>query len=211
VSNLLIVESQGDKFFIEKLLSVINEKSVTVDEPICNIDDYECLGGIGNLEKKLKFIKSKIKKEGIDKIGIIFDADNIGVEQRTKDIQNSINIVFGDNISVEFKIYIIQVNGKGELEDILKIISTKDSYFADCLEDWKKCLEEKNITITDKIFNKFWINNYIMYDSCNSSKHKGNKSKYCIFEYAIKEKDIWNFDHEILDELKEFLRELGEN
>jgi len=211
VSNLLIVESQGDKFFIEKLLSVINEKSVTVDEPICNIDDYECLGGIGNLEKKLKFIKSKIKKEGIDKIGIIFDADNIGVEQRTKDIQNSINTVFGDNISVEFKIYIIQVNGKGELEDILKIISTKDSYFADCLEDWKKCLEEKNITIADKIFNKFWINNYIMYDSCNSSKHKGNKSKYCIFEYAIKEKDIWNFDHEILDELKEFLKELGEN
>ena len=211
MSNLLIVESQGDKFFIEKLLSVINEKSVTVDEPICNIDDYECLGGIGNLEKKLKFIKSKIKKEGIDKIGIIFDADNIGVEQRTKDIQNSINIVFGDNISVEFKIYIIQVNGKGELEDILKIISTKDSYFADCLENWKECLEEKNITITDKIFNKFWINNYIMYDTCNSSKHKGNKSKYCIFEYAIKEKDIWNFDHEILDELKNFLKELGEN
>jgi hypothetical protein len=50
-----------------------------------------------------------------------------------------------------------------------------------------------------------------MYDTCTSGKHRGNKSKYCIFEYAIKEKKIWNFDHEILDDLKEFLKIIGAN
>ena len=113
VSNLLIVESEGDKYFIEALLNHMN-LNLEIGEPICSISEYECLA-------------------------------------------------------------------------------------------------ENQKEVSDKIFNKFWINNYIMYDTCTSSKHKGQKSKYCIFEYAMREKDIWNFDHPILKELKDFLKELGEN
>jgi len=217
VSNLLIVESNGDKYFIEALLNDMNIK-LKPTEIVCSINDYECLGGIDEreqkkLEKKLQFISNKIDTgqiEEIDTIGIIFDADKIGIKQRTQDIQDKIDLVFGEDTKVKFKIYIMNLDGNGELEDILKEIKTKDAPYADCLNSWKKCLEEQNIEITDKIFNKFWINNYIMYDTCSNAKHRGNKNKYCIFEYAMKSKDIWNFNHPTLDKLKEFLQEIGE-
>jgi len=217
VSNLLIVESDGDKYFIEALLKEMNIK-LKPTETVCSIDDYECLGGIDEreqkkIEKKLRFLSNKIDTGQIEKkdtIGIIFDADKIGIEQRKKDIQEKIDLVFGKDTKVKFRIYIMNIKGVGELEDILKAIKVKDSPYSDCLYNWKECLESQNIEVSDKIFNKFWINNYIMYDTCISRKHKGQKSKYCIFEYAIKEKDIWDFDHKILNDLKKFLKELGE-
>ena len=217
MSNLLIVESVGDKYFIEALLKDMNIK-LKPTETVCSIDDYECLGGIDEreqkkLEKKLRFLSNKIDTgeiEEIDTIGIIFDADKIGIKQRKKDIQKKIDLVFGKDTKVKFKIYIMNIKGVGELEDILKAIKIEDSPYSDCLYSWKKCLEKQGIEVSDKIFNKFWINNYIIYDTCKSSKHKGYKSKYCIFEYAMKEKDIWDFDHSILHDLKKFLKELGE-
>jgi len=217
VSNLLIVESNGDKYFIEALLNDMNI-SLKPTETVCYIDDYECLGGIDEreqkkLEKKLQFISNRIDTgqiEEIDTIGIIFDADKIGIKQRTQDIQDKIDLVFGKDTKVKFKIYIMNLNGKGELEDILKEIKIKEAPYSDCLNAWKECLATQKIEISDKIFNKFWINNYIMYDTCNTAKDRGKKDKYCIFEYAMKNKKIWNFDHEILYELKQFLKEIGE-
>jgi len=217
VNNLLIVESAGDKYFIEALLNDMNIK-LKPTETVCSIDDYECLGGIDEreqkkLEKKLKFISNRVDTgqiESIDKIGIIFDADKVGTEQRTQDIQDKIDLVFGEDTKVKFEIYIMNLDGKGELEDILKEIKTKPSLYADCLSSWRECLSQNDEHITDKIFNKFWINNYIMYDTCSNAKHRGNKSRYCIFEYAMKEKNIWNFKHPILDDLKKFLQEIGE-
>jgi len=209
VSNILIVESDNDRYFIEALINHLN-LSIKIGEPICSVDEYECLGGINNLEHKLIELKSIVSKDGIEKIGIIFDADEVGVEDRTKQIQEKIDLIFNGISDVSFNIYIINKDGKGELEDILKEIKTEESKFADCLSGWKYCLEQEGKEISDKVFNKFWINNYIMYDTCTSSKHRGKKSKYCVFEYAMKEKKIWNFEHEILNELKEFLKELGE-
>lgn len=209
VSNLLIVESVNDKFFIEALLNAMNLK-MNIDEVVCSIDDFECLGGIDKLEQKLKFIVNRVKKEGIEKIGIIFDADEIGVEKRTEQIKQKIDLVFGTQKAVEFSTYIINVDDRGELEDILKAIKTKHSPYADCLKEWRSCLATSEHDVSDKIFNKFWLNNYVMYDTCTSSKHRGKKDKYCIFKYAMKEKDIWDFEHPILNELKTFLKELGE-
>ena len=209
MSNILIVESDNDRYFIEALINHLN-LSIKIGEPICSVDEYECLGGINNLEHKLIELKSIVSKDGIEKIGIIFDADEVGVEDRTKQIQEKIDLIFYGISDVSFNIYIINKDGKGELEDILKEIKTEESKFADCLSGWKYCLEQEGKEISDKVFNKFWINNYIMYDTCTSSKHRGKKSKYCVFEYAMKEKKIWNFEHEILNELKEFLKELGE-
>lgn len=217
MSNLLIVESHGDKHFIEALLNNMNIKLKST-ETVCSINDYECLGGIDEqeqkkLEIKLKFLSNKVETgqiDEIDTIGIIFDADKIGIEQRKEDIQDKIDLVYGKDTKVKFKIYIMNLNGTGELEDILKEIKTKEAPYSHCLYAWKECLEKKDIEITDKVFNKFWINNYIMYDTCSNAKHKGQKSKYCIFEYAMKEKKIWDFKHPILDDLKKFLQEIGE-
>ena len=210
VSNLLIVESDGDKYFIEALLKHIN-LNIEVGFPICAIDEFECIGGMSKLNNKLESLKRRVKKESIDKVGIIFDADDIGIIKRTKDIEDEINSVFGEKPMVKFIPFIMHVEGKGELEDILKIIKTKESLYADCLEGWKSGLAENKKEVSNKVFNKFWINNYIMYDTCSSAKHRGKKSKYCIFEYAMKEKKIWNFNHPILKELKDFLKEIGEN
>ncbi len=209
VSNLLIVESEGDKFFIEALLNEINLK-LEIGQPICTINEYECLGGINKLEQKLKFVKTRVQKEDIEKIGIVFDADMVGIEQRKEEIKDKVKSVFGEYNDDVFSIYILNKNGVGELEDILKEIKSSNSPYADCLESWRECLLSNEIEVSDKVFNKFWVNNYIMYDTCTKSKHRGQKSKYCIFEYAMKEKNIWNFEHPILDELKKFLKELGE-
>jgi len=209
VNNLLIVESNSDKFFIQALLNHMN-LHIEIDKPICSVNDFECIGGIDNLEQKLKFVSNQTQKQSIQKIGIIFDADEVGIEVRTRQIEEKINLVFDEEKNIEFQIYIMNLNGKGELEDILKSIKTEKSNYADCLSEWKECIEQKGEAVTNKIFNKFWINNYIMYDTCTASKHKGKKDTYCIFEYALKEKKIWNFDHEILDDLKEFLNQLSQ-
>ena len=81
VNNLLIVESEGDKFFIEALLNHMNLQ-LEIGQPICSISEYECLGGINKLEKKLKFVHTRVQKESIEKVGIIFDADTVGEAQR---------------------------------------------------------------------------------------------------------------------------------
>jgi len=208
VNNLLIVESDGDKFFIEALLSHINLNR-EIGTPICSIDDFKCVDGINNLEQKLKFLSTQIQKQGIERVGIIFDADEVGVTERTKLIEEKINLVFGKKREIEFQIFIMHLDDRGELEDILKEIKTEKSLYADCLTEWKACIEKTGNDVPNKIFNKFWINNYIMYDTCTSSKHRGKKDKYCIFEYALKEKKIWNFDHPLLENLKTFLRLLS--
>ena len=65
MSNLLIVESANDQCFIEALVTHINV-DIKIDSPVCSIDEYDCLGGIGRLENKLKSLRSQVQKEGIE-------------------------------------------------------------------------------------------------------------------------------------------------
>jgi hypothetical protein len=74
VSNLLIVESNNDQYFIEALITHMN-LNIVIDSPVCSVDEYECLGGMGKLEEKLNSLKRRINRGEIDKIGIIFDAE----------------------------------------------------------------------------------------------------------------------------------------
>jgi hypothetical protein len=208
VSNLLIVESENDQYFIEALIEHLN-LDVEVGSPICTIDEYECLGGISKLENKLVALKSRVLKEGIEKIGIIFDADNLGVEQRNNEIQEKINLVFGKDTDVIFEIHIMNVNGTGELETVLKKIKSKDSSVADCLEEWQNCLPDEK-KLNQKEFDKFWIQIYQRYDTC-SKNEKRHAHKNCNNEVSLKEKDIYDYNHDILNDLKEFLQKLGEN
>ncbi|WOE70845.1 DUF3226 domain-containing protein [Hydrogenimonas thermophila] len=99
--NKLIVESKNDKYFIEKLIEHLNIKNIEIDEPLCNIDEFVCLDGISNLKYKLEDLK--LDSGEIDKLGIILDADKIGIDQRLEQVNNileelNINIKFTKNM-----------------------------------------------------------------------------------------------------------------
>ncbi|SFP43253.1 hypothetical protein SAMN05216234_11916 [Hydrogenimonas thermophila] len=213
--NKLIVESKNDKFFIEKLIEHLNIKNIEIDEPLCNIDEFVCLDGISNLKYKLEDLK--LDSGEIDKLGIILDADKIGIDQRLEQVNNileelNINIKFTKNNEIkydksndiEIACHILNIDGFGELEDILFQIKNSDSVFADCLESWKECLDKNDKSISEKDFIKFWISNYIRFDTCTKKEQKQAK-KNCNFEKAL-QKDIWDFEHKVLDSLKEFLK-----
>ncbi|MGR8933105.1 MAG: DUF3226 domain-containing protein [Gammaproteobacteria bacterium] len=82
-NNLLIVESENDKFFIERLRNEIVSAHFDIDPPICLVSEYECLDGLSQkrLEEKLGGIKRDIGKKGLDKVGILLDADHEGIEK----------------------------------------------------------------------------------------------------------------------------------
>ena len=211
--NKLIVESYNDKYFIERLMQELNISNIEVEEPICNIDEYICLDGIDNLKNKL----SDLKLDDIDKLGIILDADDKDIKNRLEQINEilnelNINIWFEKNneikkdneLDIDIFCHILNINGYGELENILKEIAINDTIFADCLSSWKECVKNNGKNIKEKDFLKFWINNYIRFDTCKK-KEQRRASEKCSFEKAM-QKDIWDFEHKILDSIKEFLR-----
>lgn len=212
--NKLIVESHNDKIFIEKLKSILDIKNLEISQPLCNINEFICLDGLGNLEKKLK----DIKLDELDKLGILIDADEVGIEKRISEINKilkklDINIVF-KNINefqkdtkndIEIACHILNIEDKGSLDNILKIIAKGKKEYADCLESWKKCLEYKGESVSDTVFTKFWINNYLKFDICDKDEQK-QTSRKCNFEKALTTKDVWDFEHKALDSLKDFLK-----
>ena len=216
--NILIVESINDKYFIEALLDYMNISDLEVQPPICVINDYECLDGLSEprLINKLNEIEIEIEKRGIKNIGILIDADKIGIEARialvnraVKTLDDSINInqdnqwFYSENQKVNFSCHILNISGYGELETVLKQIKSEKSIFADCLEVWRGCIEDKGASIKTKDFDKFWINIYQRYDTCTKKQSKQAGSK-CNFEASLK-KNIWDFSHCSLDNLKDFL------
>ena len=64
--------------------------------------------------------------------------------------------------------------------------------------------EEKEKEVSDTIFTKFWVNNYLRFDTCDKEEQK-KSSKKCNFEKAL-EKDFWDFEHKSLDSIKDFLK-----
>lgn len=213
MSNILIVESENDKYFIEALIDHINV-DIQIGEPVCKIDEYDCLGGIGKLEARLKTLTHRIIKGEVDRVGIIFDADKVGIEDRTKQIKEKVDLVFSnlpkDYRNIPFFIYIQNKDGYGELETLLKNIKSEDSTIADCLESWQNCIPDDK-KLSQKDFDKFWIQVYQRFDCCNKKEQKQAERK-CNNEVSLKQKDIYNLDSEIkeLDELKKFLKQLGE-
>ncbi|MBN2824121.1 MAG: hypothetical protein JXQ76_02270 [Campylobacterales bacterium] len=206
MSNILIVESENDKYFIEGLIKHIT-LDIEIGEPICQIDEYECLGGISKLEERLRALTHRIIKGEIDKVGIIFDTDKIGIENRTIQIQEKIDLIKkelpAECCDIKFNIYIQNYGGDGELETILKAIKSKNSTVADCLNAWQECLPSDK-KLNQKEFDKFWVQIYQRYDCCTKKEQK-QAGKKCNNEISLKEKIIWNFDHQILDDLKTFL------
>ncbi len=221
MNNLIIVESDNDKFFIEKLRDVMGLTNIKVDEPICNITDFECLGGLS--EKKLTQTLKEVSFHQYQKVGIIIDADDKEIAERITlintcikslkevpidfEITNINEFIKIESFDVEIGCYIMNVAGKGELETVLRAIASKDSTYANCLDSWKQCLAGNEKEISQKDFDKFWVNNYLRFDTCTKKEQK-QANKNCKNEVAIK-KDIWDFENPILDDLKEFLEKLS--
>ena len=226
MSNIVIVESKNDKIFMQAMVEKLN-CDIQVASPIY-IDDYKSLEGLSETEliKALKNLERKIDQKDIEKIGIIIDLDNHSEQERLKFVDGCIKPVFeAESLSstkqfidictkdhgtkAKLACYFTNVGGKGELETLLKAIKAKDSTYADCLDSWKICLESQGKEINQKEFDKFWISNYIRYDTCSNQEQKqaGRKCSMSGFDHVMKhKKDIWNWDNLALDDLKEFFK-----
>jgi histidyl-tRNA synthetase len=209
VSSILIVEGKSDKVILESLIKSMNITNDEINSSVCTVDKYEVLDGMGELEKKLISLKRDIRKNSIRNIGIIFDADKVGVEKRTEEIKTAIQNVFGNSSDITFKIHIVHINDRGELEDILKLITSNAPIMANCLEKWQECLAEKKLDY--KELNKLWVQVYQKYDCCTKEEQENMKDN-CNVSKLLEEKRIYDFNKDIkaLNDLKDFLKQLSE-
>ncbi|HDN26285.1 MAG TPA: hypothetical protein ENG03_04170 [Thioploca sp.] len=122
MSNILIVESENDKSFVEALIKHW-QYEMTVSEPICRIFDIRevqriegfhgfFLGGCGSISYFIFTFFKEMKSP--------------------------------------------MSRAKANLKRFLKL--SKAKIYADCLSSWKSCVEEHGKKITDKYFDKFWVN-----------------------------------------------------
>jgi len=225
VSNIVIVESKNDRIFMQAMVEELN-CDIQVEKPIY-IDDYKSLEGLSETEliKAFKALEANIDKKGIEKIGIIIDIDNNSEPERLEFVNECIQQVFesetlsntkqfidicGENgTKAKLACYFTNVEGKGELETLLKAIKARESPHADCLNSWKTCIERQGQQINQKGFDKFWVSIYLRYDTCsdNEQQQAGRKCSMSKFEYVMEhKKDIWNWDNPALDDLKEFFK-----
>ncbi|WRH66970.1 MAG: hypothetical protein RSE13_00150 [Planktothrix sp. GU0601_MAG3] len=65
-----------------------------------------------------------------------------------------------------------------------------------------------NLLIVESKNDKFWISLYLRFDTCSRLERKQAERKCSMknFEYIMEnKKDIWNFNHPVLNEIKNFL------
>lgn len=139
MSSLILVEGDSDKNFFEAIIEYIGQDT-RVDSPVCSTDECELMDGKDDLKNKLESIKRDAMKHDIDKVGIILDANSVGVKQREEEIKERILEVFGENPEIEFSNHIVNIDGKGELESLQKVIKSQQSLYADCLNSFQNCL-----------------------------------------------------------------------
>lgn len=162
------------------------------------------------LEKRINFVNKQLKK--LDK--------DLGKQYRIIEPDKFISLVVPtddeydkDEVIIQLACHFMNVDGIGELETVLKAIKAEPSSYADCLIDWRNCLKNKAHEISDKEFDKLWLHYYIRYDTCDKDE-KRKLEEYCnirqldsIFEkQKQKQKKIFNFDDDCLNDLKAFLR-----
>jgi hypothetical protein len=72
---------------------------------------------------------------------------------------SSFKKIVAERWEIQISCFFTNVDGKGELENLLKGIASKPTIYADCLDSWRECLTSKGKTISDKDFTKFWLSN----------------------------------------------------
>jgi len=235
--NVIVVESKNDKIFLNALVSHLNVSNTEVDQPISlEENSYILMDGSDSnprnptlLVRKLRELKTDIRKRGIVNIGIVLDIDNNSFQDRFLTVNNAIKEAFKGEYGyfteiadistlypldftpdlINFACYFTNVQESGELETLLRNIAAKNSDYADCLISWKDCIELKGHSISTKDFDKFWVSNYLRFDTCNN-REMDQAGKYCSlasFDYIMKNKQyIFNLDSPLLTDLSNFLR-----
>lgn len=192
--NALITEGKDDGYFAAALIEDIN----TEKKADYFFERYTALGGLDErtLVEDLKGKIGEIRRGKIQRIGILIDQDLDSKAKRLSFLNEVIKKAYGkenvlentdtlylidldEETSVEVACHFMNINGKGELETVLRAIKTKASPHADCLNTWRDCLEAQGAEVKEKEFVKSWIRDYIRLDTCSSSKFRGNKAKYC--------------------------------
>lgn len=225
--NILIVEGENDKRFLKSYIKYLNQNSIEYLEQICNIEDkdIEYLEGITrkDLVNKLRTLKRRVNRENIKTIGIILDSDmreyhsndyitqyHCGIENKLKLINSSLKSVFkleqefksiNDTIeeqNLKFICHILNVNGNGELEDLLKLITKKENIYTKCLKQLEECLVFDSKIYPLKKFNKEFIFTYGKSIMIEENREFTKDELYSNFDY-------WNFEHPTLNNLKTFL------
>lgn len=231
--NLIIAESKNDTAFFKTLIAHLNFKTAEVDHPIFVDDDtFRTINGSDpdsdkptSLITKFNDIQTEILKKRIRRIGVILDLDDKTVAERLEMVNSALRTSFSTTSSVgainaigefatiknsEWEVsvacYFTNYGGRGELETLLKNIVSCTSVSADCLSMWRLCLEQHGKKISDKEYDKFWISNYIRFDTCSKRESK-QAEKYCSmknFTYIL-QKGVFNLDSPLLNDLKRFL------
>jgi hypothetical protein len=240
----LIVESENDQYFIEALV-----KNFSDETDIFRIDEYRH----SSLdEKKLTTQITNALTDisrGVSKIGVILDMDDSTKESRIGLINRCLEKSFSDSgypkidalltetnkfiacqiddyLTVSISCFFTNVDGKGELETVLKEISSQPSIFADCLyEGWLHCLNDKNkkygkkgepCDISDKEILKLWVDFYKRFDTLKRTDRDQKNTDWKGIMIGITKEgetlsrargnEIFNMNHEKLNDIKEFLR-----
>jgi hypothetical protein len=94
VSNLIIVESHNDQYFLQVLIKHLNIANLQIGSPICSVDDFECLGGLS--EKRLMQRLQEIKVDQYQKIGVLVDADEEGIDKRVALVKRAMTTAGAD-------------------------------------------------------------------------------------------------------------------
>lgn len=216
MNNLVLVEGNDDKEFIEALIQHYNISNIKCNQ----------FGGISKLSDELEDLtKKNIIQNQVKKIGIIIDLDEDSVAHRLDSIINeAIQKVFGkefvisqvnhwitvpvdSEVSAEISCYFMNVGGRGELETVLRAIKKNNSVRADCLEKWRECVEATEMKLTNNEFDELWINTYQRFDCC-TKKDRNEAKKNCSLTPSLK-KGIYDFDSPILCPLKKFLEKVS--
>ncbi len=190
MKNIIIVEGISDKKFLEGYIAYLQK---TFPKKYLLIDDIKEAKGQDAIFYTLEALKRHIINQVETKnIGILIDADDEGV---TAKIENKINpaiekafniknavkapneislINYGSNIINVF-CYILNTDGKGELEDILREIRTdKDAEIPICLDKFVECMKGFNEAYPEKTYKKNFINFY----GYECIKREGLNAKY---------------------------------
>lgn len=216
MKNIIIVEGKSDKKFLEGYLAYLKED---FPKKYFLIEEAKGQDAIFSI---LKAHQISINRRETKNIGILIDADEEGIKAK---IENKINpaiekafniknavkapnkisqIKYGSN-SVNIFCYIFNIDGKGELEDILKEIRTdKNAEFPICLDKFVECMKGFNEAYPEKTYKKNFIHFYgyecVRKEGINA---EGIKSKLKGYEYYTQQH--WNFEDGRLKELKQFL------